>query len=141
MPRRGRPFVIEPDRRAAIALALGEARAGDVVVIAGKGHETGQEVRGPMVPFDDRAVARRRSRRGWGRDEAASPSGGGRCGRREPVDADGAGSGSVAIDSRLVGAGALFVALAGEHEDGHAFVGDAFDARRDGGARSAAVSW
>jgi UDP-N-acetylmuramoyl-L-alanyl-D-glutamate--2,6-diaminopimelate ligase len=49
---------IEPDRGAAIALAVGEARAGDVVVIAGKGHETYQEVRGTVIPFDDRAVAR-----------------------------------------------------------------------------------
>jgi UDP-N-acetylmuramyl tripeptide synthase len=39
-------------------LAVGEARAGDVVVIAGKGHETYQEVRGTVIPFDDRAVAR-----------------------------------------------------------------------------------
>jgi UDP-N-acetylmuramoyl-L-alanyl-D-glutamate--2,6-diaminopimelate ligase len=54
----GSSFQIEPDRRAAIALAVGEARAGDVVVIAGKGHETYQEVRGAVIPFDDRAVAR-----------------------------------------------------------------------------------
>ena len=45
----------------------------------------------------------------------------------EPVDADDVGISSVQTDSRLVGAGALFVALAGEHADGHAFVGDAFD--------------
>ncbi len=51
--------VVEPDRRAAIALALGTARPGDVVVIAGKGHETGQTLAGGrVVPFDDRAVAR-----------------------------------------------------------------------------------
>ncbi len=45
----------------------------------------------------------------------------------EPVDADDVGISSVQTDSRLVGAGALFVALVGEHADGHAFVGDAFD--------------
>ena len=49
---------IEPDRGAAIALAVEEARDGDVVVIAGKGHETYQEVLGTVIPFDDRAVAR-----------------------------------------------------------------------------------
>jgi UDP-N-acetylmuramoyl-L-alanyl-D-glutamate--2,6-diaminopimelate ligase len=49
---------IEPDRRAAIAGAVGEARPGDVVVIAGKGHEQGQEIGGAVSPFDDRAVAR-----------------------------------------------------------------------------------
>jgi UDP-N-acetylmuramoyl-L-alanyl-D-glutamate--2,6-diaminopimelate ligase len=48
----------DPDRRAAIGSALGLARAGDVVVIAGKGHETTQTVAGEVRPFDDRAVAR-----------------------------------------------------------------------------------
>ncbi|MFN0154758.1 MAG: UDP-N-acetylmuramoyl-L-alanyl-D-glutamate--2,6-diaminopimelate ligase [Gaiella sp.] len=49
---------IDPDRRAAIHAAIREAREGDVVVIAGKGHEQGQEIAGEMLPFDDRAVAR-----------------------------------------------------------------------------------
>jgi UDP-N-acetylmuramoyl-L-alanyl-D-glutamate--2,6-diaminopimelate ligase len=49
---------VEPNRRAAIALALREARGGDVVLIAGKGHETTQTVGGRVLPFDDRAVAR-----------------------------------------------------------------------------------
>jgi UDP-N-acetylmuramoyl-L-alanyl-D-glutamate--2,6-diaminopimelate ligase len=47
------------DRREAIALALGRARPGDTVVIAGKGHEQGQEfAEGRKIPFDDREVAR-----------------------------------------------------------------------------------
>ncbi|WP_336763759.1 UDP-N-acetylmuramoyl-L-alanyl-D-glutamate--2,6-diaminopimelate ligase [Asaia sp. VD9] len=46
------------DRRAAIAAALAQARAGDVVVVAGKGHESGQTVAGVTTPFDDRAVIR-----------------------------------------------------------------------------------
>jgi UDP-N-acetylmuramoyl-L-alanyl-D-glutamate--2,6-diaminopimelate ligase len=50
--------VIEPDRRAAIALALASARSGDVVVIAGKGHEVTQTIAGDVVDFDDREVAR-----------------------------------------------------------------------------------
>ena len=49
---------IEPNRRTAIELAVGAAREGDVVLIAGKGHEQGQEVAGRVLPFDDREVAR-----------------------------------------------------------------------------------
>jgi UDP-N-acetylmuramoyl-L-alanyl-D-glutamate--2,6-diaminopimelate ligase len=49
---------VELDRRVAIAGALADAKAGDVVVIAGKGHETGQTANGRTVPFDDRVVAR-----------------------------------------------------------------------------------
>ena len=46
------------DRRAAIALAVRAASGGDTVVVAGKGHETGQEVGGTVHPFDDRDVLR-----------------------------------------------------------------------------------
>ncbi|WP_051486039.1 UDP-N-acetylmuramoyl-L-alanyl-D-glutamate--2,6-diaminopimelate ligase [Nocardioides sp. J54] len=46
------------DRRTAIAEAIGRAGPGDVVVVAGKGHETGQEVDGVVHPFDDREVVR-----------------------------------------------------------------------------------
>jgi UDP-N-acetylmuramoyl-L-alanyl-D-glutamate--2,6-diaminopimelate ligase len=51
------------DRRAAIAEAVSLARAGDVVLVAGKGHETGQEMAGVVHPFDDRAVVREELRR------------------------------------------------------------------------------
>jgi len=55
---------VEPDRRAAIALALSRARPGDSVVIAGKGHEQGQELAGGRkIPFDDREVAREELRK------------------------------------------------------------------------------
>jgi len=49
---------IDPDRRSAIHRAISVAEAGDVVVIAGKGHEQGQEIAGVVEPFDDRDVAR-----------------------------------------------------------------------------------
>ena len=49
---------IDPDRRAAIHYALANAAEGDVVVIAGKGHETTQEIKGVKHPFDDREVVR-----------------------------------------------------------------------------------
>jgi UDP-N-acetylmuramoyl-L-alanyl-D-glutamate--2,6-diaminopimelate ligase len=57
---RGNPrVVVEQDRGVAIRLALDAARPGDVVVIAGKGHETYQEVAGRRLPFDDAVEARR----------------------------------------------------------------------------------
>jgi UDP-N-acetylmuramoyl-L-alanyl-D-glutamate--2,6-diaminopimelate ligase len=59
MPEDGADIEVEVDREVAIALALGLARAGDTVVIAGKGHEQGQEFEhGRKIPFDDREVAR-----------------------------------------------------------------------------------
>ena len=51
-------LVVEPDRRAAIEGAIERGRPGDVVLIAGKGHEQGQERNGVVTPFDDRLVAR-----------------------------------------------------------------------------------
>jgi UDP-N-acetylmuramoyl-L-alanyl-D-glutamate--2,6-diaminopimelate ligase len=54
---------VEPDRRRAIAAAVAAAQEGDVVVIAGKGHEQGQELGGRRLPFDDRDVAREALRR------------------------------------------------------------------------------
>jgi UDP-N-acetylmuramoyl-L-alanyl-D-glutamate--2,6-diaminopimelate ligase len=54
---------VELDRRRAIERALELAQAGDVVVIAGKGHEQGQEIAGRKLPFDDREVARETLRR------------------------------------------------------------------------------
>ncbi len=50
--------IVQPDRRLAIGAAVSAARAGDVVLILGKGHESGQEFAEGTVPFDDREVAR-----------------------------------------------------------------------------------
>jgi UDP-N-acetylmuramoyl-L-alanyl-D-glutamate--2,6-diaminopimelate ligase len=54
----GMTAIVEPDRATAIGRAIDAARTGDVVVVAGKGHETTQEVDGAFLPFDDREVAR-----------------------------------------------------------------------------------
>ena len=51
-------YIVEPDRRTAIAIALRIATAGDAVLIAGKGHEDYQLVAGRVLPFDDRVVVR-----------------------------------------------------------------------------------
>jgi len=60
-------YVIEPDRSAAIERALDEARPGDIVLLAGKGHETYQVLRDRTIDFDDREMARRSlRRRGFG---------------------------------------------------------------------------
>jgi len=56
--RAGGGMAIEPDRRAAILRAVQEARRGDIVLLAGKGHEEYQEIRGARRPFSDAAVAR-----------------------------------------------------------------------------------
>jgi UDP-N-acetylmuramoyl-L-alanyl-D-glutamate--2,6-diaminopimelate ligase len=60
---------IEPDRAAAIALAIAQAQPGDLVLIAGKGHETYQILADRRVDFDDREVARRAASARAGRAE------------------------------------------------------------------------
>ena len=54
----GTDVEVDPDRRSAIETAIARAADGDVVVIAGKGHEQGQEIAGVVHPFDDREIAR-----------------------------------------------------------------------------------
>jgi UDP-N-acetylmuramoyl-L-alanyl-D-glutamate--2,6-diaminopimelate ligase len=58
LQRSGTKYVIEPDRRKAIAMAIAEARNGDMVLLAGKGHERTQTTREGVFPFDDFEVAR-----------------------------------------------------------------------------------
>ena len=58
LQRAGAKYAIEPDRRSAIALAVREAGPGDIILLAGKGHEKVQVSRVGTVPFDDVAVVR-----------------------------------------------------------------------------------
>ena len=73
--------VVEPDRRAAIRRALSLARAGDTVVLAGKGHETYQEVDGVEYHLDEREVVAgyfRGQREGAGKKQGQGTENGGK---------------------------------------------------------------
>ena len=64
-------YMIEPDREKAIGLAIDEARAGDILLLVGKGHENYQILADRTLEFDDREVARRALReRGYDRPES-----------------------------------------------------------------------
>ncbi len=68
LTRHDTPYVAEPDRERAIKKAIETAAPGDVVILAGKGHETYQVLKDGPIPFDDREVARRVLRSfGYGR--------------------------------------------------------------------------
>jgi UDP-N-acetylmuramoyl-L-alanyl-D-glutamate--2,6-diaminopimelate ligase len=70
-------YLIEPDREKAIGLAMDEARAGDIVLLAGKGHENYQILADRTLEFDDRDVARRALReRGFEGPHGGPPKGG-----------------------------------------------------------------
>jgi UDP-N-acetylmuramoyl-L-alanyl-D-glutamate--2,6-diaminopimelate ligase len=70
-------YLIEPDREKAIGLAMDEARAGDIVLLAGKGHENYQILADRTLEFDDREVARQALReRGFEGPHGSPPKGG-----------------------------------------------------------------
>jgi len=58
LQKTGVKYSIEPDRRKAITLAIDDAGPGDIVLLAGKGHEKVQVTRGGSFPFDDVQAAR-----------------------------------------------------------------------------------
>ncbi|HET9623844.1 MAG TPA: UDP-N-acetylmuramoyl-L-alanyl-D-glutamate--2,6-diaminopimelate ligase, partial [Kofleriaceae bacterium] len=110
-----RPFAVDVDRARAIRAAIGEAVPGDVVVIAGKGHEDYQVIGTTKHHFDDRehaaaAVAAREARR---LAELRAEAGGTGTGDAEIR--------RVTFDSRISAPGDLYVAIRGEAHDGHAF--------------------
>ena len=70
LAKSGTRSMTEPDRRKAIALALNEAKAGDIVLIAGKGHEKTQTTREGVFPFDDFEVASEELKKiGYGKEK------------------------------------------------------------------------
>lgn len=75
LQKTGKAYVAEVDRETAIRTALTEAREGDVVVLAGKGHETYQVLKDRTIPYDDREVARRVLREVGFHPEAANHRG------------------------------------------------------------------
>jgi UDP-N-acetylmuramoyl-L-alanyl-D-glutamate--2,6-diaminopimelate ligase len=75
LQRTGVKYSVEVDRRKAIALAINEARPGDIVLLAGKGHEKVQVTREGSRPFDDVAVAREALRNAGYACEAAPAAG------------------------------------------------------------------
>ncbi len=74
-PSRRAHVIVEPDRAAAIGLAVSSAAKGDVILVAGKGHERGQYVAGRVLPFDDREVTAAALRHRAGAYRAAHPKG------------------------------------------------------------------
>ncbi len=137
-------FIRQADRRRAIEQAVGMAREGDTILLAGKGHEREQILRHGTVPFHDGEIALQimEATLGKGGPARRSNAGGGSGGVGEkmavldtlgafassvggrliPVSAAGTKARGIIIDSRTVKAGEIFCAVHGEHADGHAFV-------------------
>jgi murE/murF fusion protein len=92
-------LLVQPDRARAIMATVWSAALEDVILVAGKGHETYQEIAGVKYPFDDRE---------WARLALLLP-----------------GVSGVSTDTRTIGAGQLFVALTGDRFDGHDYLDQA----------------
>lgn len=114
-----RGYVVEVDRRAAIRLAMDAAQPGDVVLIAGKGHEDYQIIGKTKIHFDDREEAARALPPLLSVDEIVAATGG------EVVSAGDPTFYGVAIDGRAARPGDLFAAVQGERFDGHDFLAQA----------------
>lgn len=134
-PEAARRVTVEEDRGLGIARALEIAATADVVLLAGKGHETTQELAGSKIPFDDAAIASGLLSAWYGMpslgEMAAQMVSAGVCTgqlfsrvgtweKDSPVT-------HVCIDSRSVMPGSVFVAIPGSRVDGHDFLGQAFE--------------
>ncbi|MCE9579054.1 MAG: UDP-N-acetylmuramoyl-L-alanyl-D-glutamate--2,6-diaminopimelate ligase [Deltaproteobacteria bacterium] len=130
LPAVPKPFVVDVDRRNAIRAAIAEATPGDVVVIAGKGHEDYQILGTTKIHFDDReeAAAACALRPRFSLETIAALTGGTLTGEASCT--------RVTIDSRQAAPGDLYVAIQGHVHDGHAFASHALEA----GAQAAIVA-
>lgn len=120
-----KPCLTELDRAAAIRQAVQSARSGDIVLVAGKGHEDYQEIAGVKTPFRDAATAlaalqQYKASTMMQLAEAADAL------HAKLLGADVAFE-RVGSDSRSIEAGQLFVALKGEHFDGNTFAAEAIN--------------
>ena len=126
-------YTVIPDRKSAITAAINLAEAGDIVLIAGKGHEDYQIFGTKKVPFDDRIVAKQAllSREDdpsedtppvFSLEDVLAVTGGRLIAGNTEKTIYG-----ISTDSRSLQQGNLFIALQGENFDGHAFVPKAVD--------------
>jgi murE/murF fusion protein len=120
-------YLAEADRAAAIRQAVQSARSGDIVLVAGKGHEDYQEIAGVKTPFSDIAAAlaalndcQATNAPMMQLSEAASALNARLIGADVTFD-------SVGSDSRNIKAGQLFVAIKGENFDGNTFAAEAIN--------------
>ncbi|GAB4332351.1 MAG: bifunctional UDP-N-acetylmuramoyl-L-alanyl-D-glutamate--2,6-diaminopimel ate ligase MurE/UDP-N-acetylmuramoyl-tripeptide--D-alanyl-D-alanine ligase MurF [Desulfobulbaceae bacterium] len=109
-------YLVEPDRRRAIRLACAGAAEGDVVLIAGKGHETYQEKQGSRIFFDDRVEARS-SFLAWTPERLAEATQGRLVRGDEKIFCN-----AISTDTRTINPGDVFLALRGERFDGHDYI-------------------
>jgi murE/murF fusion protein len=118
LPGIPRPFLVELDRRVAIRAAVAEATPGDVVVIAGKGHEDYQLIGKKKTRFDDREEAAKAvgERAGFTASDVKSATGG-----EILAGPSNAIFSRIVIDSRMAASGDLYVAIPGARFDGHNF--------------------
>jgi murE/murF fusion protein len=115
-------YLAEPDRAGAIKLAVQSARSGDIVLVAGKGHEDYQEIAGVKTPFSDVAVAQAalHGESMMQLSEVVSALNAKLLGADVAFD-------SVGSDSRNIQARQLFVALKGENFDGNSYATEAIN--------------
>ncbi|MBZ0233740.1 MAG: UDP-N-acetylmuramoyl-L-alanyl-D-glutamate--2,6-diaminopimelate ligase, partial [Deltaproteobacteria bacterium] len=115
------PFYVDVDRRTAIRAAIAAATPGDIVLVAGKGHEDYQILGTTKIHFDDReeAAAAAAMRPTWTVSQLASECGGAVKGHGATVVS------RIGIDGRAAAPGDLYVAIKGQRFDGHDFVAQA----------------